>query len=98
MSAKKTHEATAKRIAKKLDAEYNKGKGPDVITSKIVVEVETPRSINEGLSQLQGFKKPVYIAATNESALQKALEKTKKTTVGVMDPYGKIVKKSTRRK
>lgn len=97
MSAKKPHEATANRIAKKLNADYNKGKGPDVITSDMVVEVETPRSVNEGLSQLKGFRKPVYIAATDKSALQKALELTNNTTVGVMDSNGRIVKKSTRK-
>lgn len=97
MSEKKPHEATANRIAKKLNAEYNRGKGPDVIASKMVVEVETPKSINEGLSQLQGFKKPVYIAATDKNALKKALDRTHNTTIGVMDSNGRIVKKSTRK-
>ena len=98
MSASKSHETAANRIASKLNVEYNKGRGPDIVASNVVVEVETERSVNEGLLQLRGYKKPVYIAATNKDAVRKALEKTKNTTVGVMNSHGNIIKKSTRKK
>jgi hypothetical protein len=98
MSSKQPHDSTANRIAKKLNAEYNRGKGPDVITSGMVVEVETPKSVDEGLSQLQGFKKPVYIAGSSQTAVKKALERTQGTTVGVMDSNGNIIRKSTRKR
>lgn len=98
MSASKSHEIAANRIAKKLKTEYNEGKGPDVIASQLVVEVETPDTVKDSLRQLRGFRKPVYIAGSNREAVQKALKTTENTTVGVMDSQGNIVKKSTRKK
>lgn len=96
MSESKPHRATANHLAKKYGTTYNTGKGADVKTQKIAIEVETPRTVNGGLIQLQGHKKPVYIAGTNQSAVSKALKATKGTTIGVMDNQGNIIKKSTR--
>ena len=96
MSESKSHRATANRLAQKFGVDYNKGKGADVKAPNIAVEVETPGTVAGGLRQLQGHKKPVYIAGTNKTAVDIALDKTKGTTVGVMDNQGNIVKKSTR--
>ncbi|MEK6556823.1 MAG: hypothetical protein AABZ14_00785 [Candidatus Margulisiibacteriota bacterium] len=60
-----------------------------------MVEVETAASMPEGLGQLRGHRGPVYIAGVNKEAVQKALDATANTTVGVMDNQGNIVKKST---
>ncbi len=98
MSESKSHKTTANRIAEKYKTDYNTGKGADIKTSKIAVEVETENTVNDGFRQLRGHNKPVYIAGTNKAAVDKALEATKGTTVGVMDNQGKIVKKSTRKK
>ncbi|MBI5139011.1 hypothetical protein HZA26_00135 [Candidatus Nomurabacteria bacterium] len=98
MSTKKSHDSTANRIAKKFGTDYNKGKGADIITPKLVVEVETPTTVKGGLSQLQGYKKLVYIAGANKEATQRAIEKAKNTTIGVMDSQGKIIKSSSRGK
>lgn len=54
--------------------------------------------MRDGLRQLQGFRKPVYIAGADAEATQAALDATKGTTVGVMNPQGKILKRSTRRR
>ena len=62
-----------------------------------MVEVETAASMPEGLGQLRGYRGPVYVAGTNREAVQKALDATANTTVGVMDNQGNIVKKSTRK-
>ena len=94
----KKHEDTAKRIAKKIGSEYNKGKGADIISGRSVVEVETADSVKEGIQQLQGYQKPVYIAGVDENAIQAALEATKGTTIGVMDEKGKIIKSSSRKR
>ena len=37
------------------------------------------------MKHAQGFKKPVCIAGANQETVQKALEGTKGTTIGVMD-------------
>jgi hypothetical protein len=98
MKESKSHKVTANRLAKKFGTEYNTGKGADIKTDGIAVEVETPETVADGLRQLRGHNKPVYIAGTNKEAIDKAVELTKGTTVGVMDNQGKIVKKSTRKK
>lgn len=78
--------------------EYNQGQGPDVNSTRRAIEVETADTARDGLRQLQGFKKPVYIAGANAEATQAALEAAARTTVGVMNSQGKIVKRSTRRR
>ena len=92
------HDRTARQLAHKHKTDYNKGQGPDVITSRLAIEVETANTVRDGLRQLQGFRKPVYIAGADAETTKKALDVTKGTTVGVMGPDGKIVKRSTRKK
>jgi hypothetical protein len=94
----KSHKTTANRIARKLRTEYNSGEGADVVSNNMVVEIETETTVNGGLNQLRGYQKPVYIAGTNKKAVEKALQTTKGTTVGVMNNQGKVIKRSTRKK
>jgi len=97
MGSSTTHDNVAKRIAKKFGVEYNKGKGPDVSTENEVIEVETADTVKDGLRQLRGFQKEVYIAGANKEVVEAALEATKDTTIGVMDKKCKILKPSTRK-
>ncbi len=92
------HDNTANVIAKKKGVEYNRGQGPDVITPRQAIEVETVDSIRDGFRQLRGFRKPVYIAGADATATQAALDAAEGTTVGVMDPRGNIVRRSTRKR
>ena len=55
------------------------------------IEVETANTVRDGMRQLRGFRKPVYIAGSSVRATEAALEAAQGTTVGVMDPNGKIV-------
>jgi len=98
MGESRSHKAAANKIAKKYGSEYNTGKGADIKTDKIAIEVETENTVSDGFRQLQGHRKPVYIAGSNQKTVEKALEATKRTSVGVMDNQGKIIKKSTRKK
>lgn len=98
MGESRSHKTTSNRIAQKYNVEYNDGEGVDIKSNRATVEVETPDTVNDGLGQLQGHRGPVYIAGTNQEAVDKALEATEGTTVGVMDNQGKIVKRSTRKK
>ena len=98
MGTGRSHNIAANRIAKKLNTEYNARKGPDVETPNTAVEVETPETVKDGIRQLQGFRKSVYLAGSNKEAVEKALEVTEGTTVGVMDAQGKVLKKSIRGK
>ena len=92
------HDNTANQIAQQKGVKYNRGQGPDVITPRQVIEVETENTIRDGLRQLRGFRKPVYIAGADAAATKKALEVTEGTTVGVMTSDGEIVKRSKRRR
>jgi len=92
------HDKTASHLAKKEGVDYNRGPGPDVNSPRHAIEVETVKTVRDGLRQLRGFRKPVYIAAADSKTIKAALEATEGTTVGVMDPQGKILKRSTRRR
>lgn len=98
MLESRAHKTTANRIANKHKTKYNEGEGVDISTPRIAVEVEPPESVSDAMRQLQGHRKPVYIAGTNQEAVKKALEITRGTTVGVMDNQGNIIKRSKRKR
>lgn len=59
---KSEHDQTAERLAKKEGTEYNRGQGADVQGNRRAIEVETEATVRDGLRQLQGHQRPVYIA------------------------------------
>ena len=98
MSESRSHTVTSNRIAKNNNASYNNKKGVDIVTPTRAIEVETVNTVKSGIGQLQGHKKPSYIAETNQQAVDKALKATQGTTIGVMDNKGNIVKSSSRKR
>ncbi len=98
MSESRSHKATANRIAEKFKTDYNDGKGVDIKSTKATIEIETPDTVTDAPGQLRGHRGPAYIAGTNAEAVQKAIEVTKGTTIGVMDNKGNIVQPSKRKK
>ena len=92
------HDKVAQKIAKREGTEYNRGAGADVQGRQRAIEIETPQTIGDAARQLQGYQKPVYVAPTDTKAVQAAIKHYKNTTIGVMNPTGKIVKRSTRRR
>ena len=92
------HNTTAQRIADKKGTSYNQGPGPDIKTDRQIIEVETTDTISDAGRQLQGYRGPVYVAGADAAAAKAALEHYEDTTIGVMDPSGKILKRSTRKK
>ena len=92
------HDQTASQLARKDGVEYNRGQGPDVVSPRRAIEIETAETARDGLRQLRGFRKPVYIAGADAEATKAALAATENTTVGVMDPQGTIIRRSTRRR
>lgn len=90
--AKSKHDKIAERIARKEGVSYNKGKGPDILARRRVIEVATHASdLISSKKQLQGFKRSRYLA-TDSALRQKALDITKGTSIGVMDRSGRIIK------
>lgn len=90
------HDQTATRIAQLYGAEYNRGEGPDIITGRMAIEVETVDTVSDAFRQLRGLQKLVYIAGADQQTTDLALSKTRGIDVGVMDPYGNILKESSR--
>lgn len=89
---KSKHDRIAEEIAKKKGGEYNPNEGADVVTKREIIEVETDQdTLSDGIRQLQGYKKPRYLAVPNE-IVSDAIEKTKNIKVGVMDEKGNIRK------
>jgi hypothetical protein len=91
-----THDAIAQRIATMKGVRYNQGKGPDIITPREAIEVETVNTIADARRQFQGYRRPVYVAGADDVATQAALEHYKGTDIGVMDPFGNILRDSKR--
>ena len=95
---KSIHERVAKQIEKKRNIKYNSGEGIDFNAPNLAGEVEPNKeSLSGGMRQLQGYIKPAYIIVP-KNVVSDAIDRTKGTTVGVMDETGKIVKRSTRKR
>ena len=97
MAESKAHAAVANRLARQLGTAYNRGAGADVQTRSVAIEVETEKTVGDAGRQLQGHRKPVYVAGTSRAATQAALDRYSKTGIGVMDASGRVLKRSTRR-
>ena len=97
MTESRSHKVAANRIAKKLNTQYNNSDGVDIVTKNIAIEIETKSTVKNGIRQLQGHRKPSYIAGSNQETVNLAIEATKGTTIGVMDNQGNIIKKSIRK-
>ena len=97
MSESRKHRETAQRIARRYDTEYNNGPGADNRTHGMTVEVETQGTVSDAKRQLRGHKGLVFVAGADAQATQRACEEMQGTTIGVMDPYGNVLKNSTRR-
>ena len=92
------HDKTAKFIAAREGVSYNQGPGPDIKTSRQIIEVETADTIRDAAQQLRGYRGPVYVVGVDAKATKAALEHYNSTTIGVMDASGKILKPSTRKR
>ena len=90
------HNRVAMNIARRYGARFNTRSNPDIETPDRVIEVESAATVAEGFQRLRNFRKPVYIAGADVDAVTAACKATIGTTVGVMTPDGKIVKRSTR--
>ncbi len=90
------HRKTAELIAAKKGVQYDPSKGADIVTPQQVIEVETKGLVKDAIRQLQGYRKPVYIAGVDDATVAEALEATKNTSIGVMNNQVKILKRSKR--
>ena len=96
VSESRSHKTTANRLAARYNTEYNRGPGADIKAEGITIEVETPDTVADAGRQLSGHRGPVYVAGTNQKAVEQALDRYEDSTIGVMDNRGNIIKPSTR--
>ena len=90
----KAHTATANRVARLLNTQYNEGEGFDIETDGVIVEVETTATMAAAAERLAAEPARVYIAMTNKDGVAEALLATAGSRVGIMDPHGNIVRES----
>ena len=88
--------AISKALAEKHGAKYRRGKGPDIRTDKITINVETLRTLRTACGRLRGFRGPVYIACANDTDIETARSIIAGKTIGLMNSQGRILKKSIR--
>lgn len=93
---KSKHDQVAEKLANKFHTEYKSDKGIDIVTSKRVIEIEVKKAgLDHGINQIVRSSKPRYLAVSKQ--LEKlALDKTRKSGVGVMSETGRIIKKASR--
>ncbi len=90
----KAHTATAHRVARRFQTEFNEGDGFDIQTDDIIVEVETTATMFDSATRLAEQKGPIYIALTNKDGVADALRAISNLRVGIMDAHGNIVRES----
>lgn len=90
-------ESVARAIARRYGGTYNRGKGPDIRTDKVTINVEGSRTLRTASMRLRGFRGPVYIALVNDADADDASSLTAGKTVGIMNSEGRVLKPSTRR-
>ena len=90
------HDAAAMRIAEKYGAEFNRGPGPDIVTPAMDIEVETAVTLTDGFRYMERSGRPAYVAGVDDITTKLALLAIHDLTVGVMDQYGNIRRRSTR--
>jgi len=93
---KSKHDIIAERTARRLKAEYNPTKGPDVVTEREVDEVEIDKNtLKEGMGQMRGYRQLKYIVVPT-NLVKDAKDATKGTKIGVRDEHGRIRKSAKR--
>ena len=90
--ANKAHAAVVRRLIERYGVGDFTSNGFDVHADDLTIEVETSATLRDGLRKLQGAGGRRFLAVTNREAIEDALAITDATDIGVMDPWGNIVR------
>jgi hypothetical protein len=90
--ANKAHAAVVRRLIERYGTADAASNGFDVHVGDLQIEVETSATLQEGLERLSRATGRRYLAVTNREAIADALALTAATEVGVMDPWGEVVR------
>ena len=90
--ANKAHAAVVRRLFERYCAGKPSSNEFDIHLDDLIIEVETSATLAHGLERLREASGRRFLAVTNREALDEALSLTDSTGVGVMDPWGDIVR------
>lgn len=90
--ANKAHAAVVRRLNERYGNGADNSNGFDVHIGDLLIEVETSATLGDGFQKLQHAAGRRYIAVTNQEAIDDAVALTKESEVGVMNPWGDIVR------
>jgi hypothetical protein len=91
--ANKAHAAVVRRLIERYGVQGGENSnGFDVHVGDLIIEVETTATLQEAVIKLKGTSGRRFVAMTNREALEDAMALTTSTDIGVMDPWGEIVR------
>jgi hypothetical protein len=91
--ANKAHAAVVRRLIERYGVQGGENtNGFDVHVGDLIIEVETTATLQEAVIKLTGTSGRRFVAMTNREALEDAMALTHATDIGVMDPWGDIVR------
>jgi hypothetical protein len=90
--ANKAHAAVVRRLNERYGNGIDNSNGFDVHINDLIIEVETSATLREGLQKLMATQGRRYIAVTNQEAIDDAVTLVKETEIGVMGPWGDIIR------
>ena len=93
--ANKAHAAVIRRLIERYGVGTENSNGFDVHIGDLIIEVETTATLREAVEKLRRVSGRRFIAVTNREALPDAVALTGSTDIGVMDPWGEIIRDPT---
>jgi hypothetical protein len=94
--ANKAHAAVMRRLNERYGNGEANTNGFDVHIGDLIIEVETTATMREAIDKLRGVNGRRYIAVTNRESIADAVALTAPTDIGVMDPWGEVVREAPR--
>jgi len=90
--ANKAHAAVVRRLIERYGVGGENSNGFDVHIGDLIIEVETTATLLDAVERLRRTAGRRFIAVTNREAISDAVALTGKTEIGVMDPWGEVVR------
>jgi hypothetical protein len=90
--ANKAHAAVVRRLNERYGNGADNSNGFDVHIGDLLIEVETSATLGDGFEKLKHAVGRRYIAVTNQEAIDDAVALTQASEIGVMNPWGDIVR------
>jgi hypothetical protein len=92
--ANKAHAAVVRRLIERYGVGAENSNGFDVHIGDMIIEVETTATLLAAVEKLRLASGKRFIAVTNREALEDAVAITEPTEIGVMDPWGDVVREA----